>query len=313
MSAEYLCIYSAGTTQVWLSGVDRRPRFWLQPCLFSRYPSRFTAESGYPTLPRTVGAQCEHHRRSDDILPTSQSLTVPDTPASDCVEIDRSFLCTFSLTVPLPVFIWHMTGRETQWGGTSLQSRPFWAMASLAFGIRRRVTRTQSNWADLSYPLLTECTLVWLLQRRDFDKCSSRCFHTLVPLWICKRESRLIDCWRGNTTLLLYCKPEDHSLYNWICRFFIKLKYFLWVDARRYHVYIDSHYLSSGCNTLQCSLRIQFWQLKRKTSEQPDEKAEYSTNQGTPLNPGLLLITAMDWHFSFFSFRQEKPLLLAKM
>lgn len=98
---------------------------------------------------------------------------------------DRSLfpVFTLSLTVSLPVFIWHMTGREGC-GETSLQSRPFWAMVSLGFGIQRPITRSQSTWADLSYPLLTECTLVQLLQKRAFGKRSSRCFHRLLPPWI---------------------------------------------------------------------------------------------------------------------------------
>lgn len=54
----------------------------------------YSCGSGYPTLPRTVGAQCEHYRRSDDILPTSQSLTLPETSTSDRTEIDHSFLCS---------------------------------------------------------------------------------------------------------------------------------------------------------------------------------------------------------------------------
>lgn len=56
----------------------------------------YSCGSGYPTLPRTVGAQCERHRRSDDILPTSQSLTLPETSTSDRMEIDHSFLCSLS-------------------------------------------------------------------------------------------------------------------------------------------------------------------------------------------------------------------------
>lgn len=80
-----------------LSGVDRRPPLWASDVLVLQISLKiYSCESGYPTLLRTVGAQCEHSRRSDDILPTSQSLTVPETSTSDCAEIDRSFLCSLS-------------------------------------------------------------------------------------------------------------------------------------------------------------------------------------------------------------------------
>lgn len=123
---------------------------------------------------------------------------------------------TLSLTISLPVFIWHMAGREGWQGGTSHHSWPIWAMVSLGFGIQRPITRTQPNGADLSYPWLTECTIVQLLKRRDFEKFSSRCFHTLLPLLICRTERRLIDCWRLNTSLVRYYKLKDQWLYNWI-------------------------------------------------------------------------------------------------
>lgn len=90
----------------------------------------------------------------------------------------------------------------------------FWD--SLGFDIQRPITTSQSTWADLSYPLLTECTFIQVLQMRAFGKCSSRCFHRLLPLWSYRRENRLIDCWRGNTALVLsvniktsHCAAED--------------------------------------------------------------------------------------------------------
>lgn len=79
MLGEYLSMLSAVTTAALLSGVHRS-----QPCLFYRNSLRFNScDSIHPTIQRTVGAQCEHLRRSDDILPTSQSLTVQETSTPD--------------------------------------------------------------------------------------------------------------------------------------------------------------------------------------------------------------------------------------
>lgn len=61
--------------------------------VFSNNPFKiYCCGSGCPAPLRTVGAQCEHHRTSDDILPASQTPTVPETSTSSCAEIDGSFL-----------------------------------------------------------------------------------------------------------------------------------------------------------------------------------------------------------------------------
>lgn len=45
-----------------------------------------------PAVQSTRGVQCEHHRRSDDTVPTSQWLTEPETPSPDCAVIDHPIL-----------------------------------------------------------------------------------------------------------------------------------------------------------------------------------------------------------------------------
>lgn len=187
---------------------------------------------------------------------------------------DRSLfpVFTLSLTVSLPVFIWHMTGREERRVGTSRWIRPFWASVRSGFGFQRPIRRTQPNWADLSYPLLTECTLVLLLQRRDFGKWSSRCFLTLLPMWICRRESRLIDCRRLNDTLVHY-KLKDQPLYNWICIICMKKT---WVRQPE-----EACFIQPEANLFifpQLSWRIQFWKFSWETIY----KVEYLTNEGVP-------------------------------
>lgn len=151
-----------------LSGVDRSLLSWL--LVLQKSLKIYSCESGCPRLRRTVGAQCKHHRRSDDILPTSQLLTVPETSAQDSAEIDHSFLCSLSPSPFLFLYLFDIWLAGRDGGEISLQSRPFWAMVSLGYGIQRPITRLQSTWADLSYSLLTECTLVQLLQRRAFGK-----------------------------------------------------------------------------------------------------------------------------------------------
>lgn len=97
MLREYLCIYSADTTHVFVVKCGQEPPLLAAALLVhQKSPKIYSCGSGYPTLPRTVGAQCERCRRSDDILPTSQPLTVPETSTSDCAEIDHSFLRSLS-------------------------------------------------------------------------------------------------------------------------------------------------------------------------------------------------------------------------
>lgn len=98
-----------------LSGVDRSLLSWLQPFfLLHKSLKIYSCESGYPILLRTLGAQWKRHWRSDDSLPTSQSLAAPETSTSDYAEIDRSFLPSFSPSLFLFLYlfdIW-LAGRD---------------------------------------------------------------------------------------------------------------------------------------------------------------------------------------------------------
>lgn len=105
-----LCLYLWNANAVWntcayaqqeqhrslLSGVDGSlPLPATTLLVFSTNPFKiYCCGSGCPALLRTVGAQCEHHRTSDDILPASQTPAVPET--STCAEIDGSFLRSLS-------------------------------------------------------------------------------------------------------------------------------------------------------------------------------------------------------------------------
>lgn len=102
-----------------LSGVDRSLLHSAAALLALQKSLKiYSCESGSPALSRTLGAQFKHHSTSDDILPTSQLV-----PETSTLRWDGSFFPVFTLSfsIPLPVFIWHMTGSEG-WGNLPKES-----------------------------------------------------------------------------------------------------------------------------------------------------------------------------------------------
>ena len=191
------CTHSAETTKSLLSGVDRRPPLGCSSACSPDIPQDLQLCVKLSHTPEN--SRCTV-RAPQTTWWHSAQIAVADGARNLKLGLhgDRSLFPVFALSLSVSSSCIYLT---YDWqGGTAVAVGTFirrWpSLVSSGFGFQRPITRTWPNWSDLSYPLLTECTLVPLLQRKDSEKCSSRCFLSLLPVWVCRRESRLIDCWR---------------------------------------------------------------------------------------------------------------------